>query len=73
MTAPAVVTTEPYLLDLGGRLGATTAAGVAFGTWAVTVVAAAALGRAGRRGPLEVLLRRLSYGRSPDTGPRSSL
>ena len=36
----------------------------ATGVWLVTVVAAWAMERAGRRGPAEVLLRRLSYRRS---------
>ncbi len=31
----------------------------------MTVVVAVLLDRAGRRGPAEVLLRRLTYGRSP--------
>ncbi len=56
------VATEPALLDLGGRLGAATAAAVAVATWVATVVIAAALDRAGRRGPAEALLRRLTYG-----------
>ena len=61
------VTIEPYLLDLSGRLGAAAAAAIGFGTWAVTVVVADVLGRAGRRGPAESLLRRLTY------GPREAL
>lgn len=61
------VATEPALLDLGGRLGA--AAAVAVATWVATVVIAAALDRAGRRGPAEALLRRLTYG-AGRTAPR---
>ncbi|WP_337831235.1 DUF418 domain-containing protein [Pseudonocardia sp. TMWB2A] len=61
------VATEPSLLDLGGRLGAATAAAVALGTWVVTVIIAAALERWGRRGPAEALLRRLTYGAGPST------
>jgi uncharacterized membrane protein YeiB len=56
-----LVATEPSLLDLGGRLGAATAAGLAVATWAGTVVIAHALDRTGRRGPFEALLRRLTY------------
>jgi uncharacterized protein len=47
---------------LGEDLGYLGAFGVAFGTWLVTVVVAVALDKAGRRGPFEVLLRRLTYG-----------
>lgn len=50
-------------LGLGGRLGATAAAGIAVATWLGSVLIAYLLGRAGRRGPAEVLLRRLTYGR----------
>lgn len=63
------VATEPALLDLGGRLGAATAAAVAVATWVTTVIIAAALDRAGRRGPAEALLRRLTYG-AGRTAPR---
>lgn len=63
------VATEPALLDLGGRLGAATAAAVAVATWVATVVIAAAVDRAGRRGPAEALLRRLTYG-AGRTAPR---
>jgi uncharacterized membrane protein YeiB len=51
-------------LGVGHRLGTTPAYGIAVGVWAITVVFAVLLRRAGRRGPFEVLLRRLSYGRS---------
>jgi uncharacterized membrane protein YeiB len=60
-----LVATEPSLLDLGGRLGVVTAAGVAVATWLGTVLVADALQRAGRRGPAEALLRRLTYRSSP--------
>ncbi|MHA6630275.1 DUF418 domain-containing protein [Pseudonocardia sichuanensis] len=56
-----LVATEPSLLDLGGKLGAATAAGVAIATWAGTVVIAYGLDRTGRRGPFEALLRHLTY------------
>ncbi|MDN3238406.1 DUF418 domain-containing protein [Glycomyces tritici] len=47
---------------LGEDIGYLTAFGVAFGTWLVTVAVAVALDKAGKRGPFEVLLRRLTYG-----------
>lgn len=50
-------------LGLGGRIGTATAAALAVTVWLVTVAVAVALDRAGRRGPAEVLLRRLTYGR----------
>ncbi|PRX99534.1 DUF418 domain-containing protein [Allonocardiopsis opalescens] len=53
---------EPYLAGLGGSLHPLVAAGVGTGVWAVTVLLAYALHRAGRAGPAEALLRRLSYG-----------
>lgn len=56
-------------LGLGGVLSPLQAAGVAAGVWLVTLVVAAVLERAGRRGPAEVLLRRLAYGRRPVAEP----
>ena len=50
-------------LGLGERIGTTQAYALALGVWLVTVLVAVLLARAGRRGPFEVLLRRLSYGR----------
>jgi uncharacterized protein len=47
---------------LGDRFGVAATALVATGTWALTVVLAAAMHRRGHRGPAEVLLRRLTYG-----------
>jgi uncharacterized protein len=52
---------EPYLANLGGRIGVAAAAAVGLGVWLVTVVAADLLRRAGRPGPFEALLRRLVY------------
>jgi len=46
---------------LGSRIGTTQAYALAAGTWTATAVLAVALARAGRRGPFEVLLRRLTY------------
>jgi uncharacterized membrane protein YeiB len=47
---------------LGEDIGYLTAFGVAFGTWLTTIVIAVLLDKAGKRGPFEVLLRRLTYG-----------
>ncbi|MFG3340191.1 DUF418 domain-containing protein [Glycomyces sp. NPDC048151] len=47
---------------LGEDLGYLGAFGFAAATWLVTVLVAVALDKAGRRGPFEVLLRRLTYG-----------
>jgi uncharacterized protein len=47
---------------LGEDLGYLAAFGVAFGTWLVTIGVAVLLDRAGKRGPFEVVLRRLTYG-----------
>jgi uncharacterized membrane protein YeiB len=51
----------PYTLGLGETLGTAGVAVVALGTWLVSVLLADILRRAGRRGPAEVLLRRLTY------------
>lgn len=48
---------------LGDGMGYLAAFGVAAGTWAATILIAVLLDRAGRRGPFEVLLRRLTYGK----------
>ncbi|MFE1168518.1 DUF418 domain-containing protein [Nocardiopsis sp. NPDC058789] len=48
-------------LGLGAHLSSWSASALAVSTWALTVVGAAAMERAGRRGPAEVLLRRLTY------------
>lgn len=50
---------------LGDQLGVATTAAVATATWLVILLAAAAMQRVGHRGPAEILLRRLTYGR-PD-------
>jgi uncharacterized protein len=50
-------------LGLGEDLGYLGAFGVAAATWAATIVIAVLLDKAGKRGPFEVLLRRLTYGR----------
>ncbi|GAA1341274.1 DUF418 domain-containing protein [Catellatospora bangladeshensis] len=51
----------PSALGLGGTLGTAQTALVALGTWLVSVLLADLLRRAGRRGPAEALLRRLTY------------
>jgi uncharacterized protein len=51
----------PYLLDLNGSLTVTTTAMLATGTWLLTVVVAELMRRHDKRGPFEVLLRRLTY------------
>jgi uncharacterized membrane protein YeiB len=48
---------------LGDDLGVAQVSVVALLTWLGTVLLAAALAAAGRRGPFEALLRRLTYGR----------
>lgn len=50
-------------LGLGNRVNTAGALGIATLVWLVSVVAADRLQAAGRRGPFEVLLRRLTYGR----------
>ncbi|MEQ4204282.1 DUF418 domain-containing protein [Actinopolymorpha sp. B9G3] len=53
----------PFLLDLGTRVGVTVTSVLAICTWAMTVVVADLMRRAGQRGPFEVVLRRLVYRR----------
>ena len=54
----------PYALGLGATLGTAGTAGVALGTWLVSVLIAVLLRRTGGRGPAEALLRRLTYRRA---------
>lgn len=56
-------------LGLGGSLGSAAAFGLAVLVWLLTVAFATWLGRTGRQGPAEVVLRRLTYGR---VGPAAS-
>jgi len=60
-----VVLASPYALALGSRFEEPTlfAVGCAVGVWLTTVVAADLMRRRSVRGPAEVLLRRLTYGR----------
>lgn len=58
----------PFLLDLSGELTVATTALLATATWALTVVAADRMRATGRRGPFEVLVRRITYGRRARRG-----
>jgi uncharacterized membrane protein YeiB len=58
----AVVFT-PYLLDLSNTLTTTTTAILAVVTWLGTVLLADRMRRASYRGPFELLIRRITYGR----------
>lgn len=55
---------SPVALGLGGRTGFTGAALVACGTWVLSLLCAEAMRRRSYRGPAEILLRRLTYGKS---------
>jgi uncharacterized protein len=59
----------PFLLDLSGTLTVAGTALVAASTWLCTVLIADLMRRAGRRGPFETLVRRLSYGPRPAPTP----
>jgi uncharacterized protein len=56
-------------LGLGALLGSATMAAFAVGVWLVTVVGTYAMERAGRQGPAEALLRRLTYGTAGRAAP----
>lgn len=53
----------PFLLDLSGTLTVASTALLATAAWAVTVFLADRMSRAGYRGPFELLIRRITYGR----------
>jgi uncharacterized protein len=53
---------SPWGLGLGEGMGTATAYGIASAVWLLTVAVAWSLAVSGRRGPFEVLLRRLTYG-----------
>ncbi|MEU6246024.1 DUF418 domain-containing protein [Glycomyces sp. NPDC047010] len=55
---------SPQGAGLGTELTDAAASAIAVAVWAATVALAAAMARNGRRGPLETLLRRLTYPRS---------
>lgn len=63
----AVVFT-PFLLGLADDLSVAGTALLATATWAVTVLVADRMHRAGHRGPFETLVRRVTYGR-PSAAP----
>ena len=65
-SAVFVALLAPYTLGLGATLGTAAVSLLALATWLVSVLLADALRRAGRRGPAETLLRRLTYRRRPD-------
>lgn len=56
----------PFTLDLGARLGSAGTAGIVLLGWLVMIPLAALLHRHGRRGPLEVVLRRLTGSSTTD-------
>ncbi len=62
---------SPWGLGLGEGMGTATAYGIAVLVWLFTVAVAWSLAVAGRRGPFEVLLRRLTYGPRPAAPARS--
>ncbi|MGU3293965.1 DUF418 domain-containing protein [Williamsia sp. M5A3_1d] len=53
----------PFALDLSGTLTVASTAGVATAVWLVSVIVADVLRRHDRRGPFEVFLRQVTYGR----------
>jgi uncharacterized membrane protein YeiB len=53
-----------WTLGLGDDVHLWQAALISFGAWLLILVVAAASDRAGYRGPAELLLRRLTYGRA---------
>ncbi|MEU1633939.1 DUF418 domain-containing protein [Nonomuraea sp. NPDC005701] len=57
----------PFTLGLSDDVGFAAAFGIALAVGAVSIVLANWLHRTGRRGPMEVLLRRLTYGRRGTT------
>ncbi|MFY1690522.1 DUF418 domain-containing protein [Plantactinospora sp. WMMB782] len=65
----SVAVFSPWAGGLGGRLGDAAASAVALGVWLGSVLLAESMPRAGRRGPAEVLLRRLSYRQTPLATP----
>ena len=58
-----VLLLKPWALGLGVGAGTLSIGLIAVGVWLVTVVVAVLLERAGRQGPAEWVLRRLTYGR----------
>ncbi|MGF1648452.1 MAG: DUF418 domain-containing protein [Kineosporiaceae bacterium] len=60
---------SPWGLGLGGEISSAQAYALAAGVWLATVVIATGLAAAGNRGPFEILLRRLMYGRPRPAAP----
>lgn len=60
-TAAFLAVFRPYALGLQDDVGLAGAFGLAAAVWLVSLAAADLMRRAGRRGPAEVLLRRLAY------------
>jgi len=69
MLAPLLT---PWGFGVGENLGTAQAYGIAASVWLVTVVVAVLLAAAARRGPAEILLRRLTYGRRDHALPGPS-
>jgi uncharacterized membrane protein YeiB len=61
-----VAVLAPFAGGLGATISLPAASALAAGVWVATVLGSVASSRAGLRGPAEVLLRRLTYGRAPD-------
>ncbi|WP_158073449.1 DUF418 domain-containing protein [Actinophytocola xanthii] len=66
-----VVLGAPYLLGLGNSMSDLGALGVGAVVWLVALVASDFMQRRGIRGPIEVIYRRLTYGREMSTGSPS--
>ncbi|WP_437292323.1 DUF418 domain-containing protein [Sorangium sp. So ce406] len=64
----------PFTLDLRDHMGFAASCAVAIAIWVASILLADGMRRAGYRGPAEVMVRRLSYGRtelvSAPSGPR---
>lgn len=63
LSAVFAVLLHPLGLGYGASLGTAGAAALALATWGVLILAAVAMHRRGRRGPAELLLRRITYSR----------
>lgn len=63
-----MVVFTPFLLDFSGTLTVSTTAVLATATWLATVALADWMRRTGRRGPFEVLVRRVTYAGSGQRG-----
>jgi uncharacterized membrane protein YeiB len=62
----------PFMLDLSDSLTVTSTALLASGTWLATVLMADWMRRTGRRGPFELLVRRITY-RQPRTAAKPAV